>query len=155
MPGSVLASFRRLIALIESAVRDRTFDVFGATAIMLAALAWQLGKILIADPEILVYVPMLAGVFVSFGAMVFGVSAVAWLVVRLTVSFVRWRVREEIKPGQAWPAIASAIAVVIFLGVPELCEAVAWWQKHFFSLLPNEKPALKAIQEHFIRFFRD
>jgi hypothetical protein len=39
--------------LIGLALKDPRFDVLGVMVVMLPALAWELGKIVIADPDIL------------------------------------------------------------------------------------------------------
>jgi len=148
MHETLRVGFKRLIALIKGALRDSRFDAVGAGAIMLAALGWDLGKALLAHPDLLVFFPMATTFLIFAGAMVFGVGAVGWLAALLAISFVRWRLSEDIKPGQAWPAIILAAAGLIFFGVPELWEKAAWWQEHVFRRLPNETATLKACETY-------
>src|ERR1700743_134032 len=122
MLKSLLAKFRRLVSLLSSAVRDPKFDAVGAVAVMLPALTWDLGKTLLAHPDILLIFPMGIGFLIIAGAMFFGIGAVGWLAGLLAISFLRWRLSDDVKPGQAWPAIALALAGLIFFGIPELWE---------------------------------
>lgn len=146
MLKSLLARFRWLISLISSAIRDPKFDAVGAGAVMLPALTWDLGKVLLAHPDILLIFPMGIGFLIVVGAMFFGIGAVGWLAGLLAISFIRWRLSDDIKPRQAWPTIVLAVAGLIFFGIPELWEKATWWQEHVFRRWPNETVTLKACQ---------
>jgi len=108
MPGSTLARIKRLVASlawIGSTIRDPTFDPFGAVIVMLIALAWCLVTTVIAHPDILTSVP-LSMAFMALVAVIFlALGGAGWLIALLIQSLVRWRFREEIRPGMAWTEI--------------------------------------------------
>jgi hypothetical protein len=147
MPGSTLARIKRLVASlawIGSTIRDPTFDPFGAVIVMLIALAWCLVTTVIAHPDILTSVP-LSMAFMALVAVIFlALGGAGWLIALLIQSLVRWRFREEIRPGMAWTEIALVIGTAIFFGVPGVCEAVIWWHKHFLRFQPYEMAMLNA-----------
>jgi hypothetical protein len=147
MRGSTLARIKRVIAplaRIRSAIRDPGFDPFGAVIVMLIALAWRLAMTVISNPDILIVVPLVMAFIVLVAAMFLGVGGAGWLISLLIQSLVRWRFREEIRPGMVWTEIALVIGAAIFLGVPSLYDAVIWWQEHFLRFLPYETAALDA-----------
>ena len=147
MPGSTLARIKRLIAAlawIGSAIRDPTFDLFGAVIVMLIALAWCLVSTVISHPDILIDVPLSMAFIALVAAMFLAVGGAGWLIALLIQSLVSWRFREEIRPGMAWTEIALVICAAIFFGIPGVCEAVIWWHGHFLRFLPYEMAMLKA-----------
>ena len=149
MLKTLAANCRRAIALIGLATRDPRSDAIGTAVVMLVALSWELGKVFIGDPETFVIWPMAAAFLLVVGAMFFGVGAVVWLIVVLAVSLVRGRLGDEVKPGKTWSAIVLALGSLVFLGVPEFFEKLAWWQGHVFSRIPKEPAMLEACGTYF------
>jgi hypothetical protein len=148
MLKTLAANFRRVIALIGPVVRNPRSDAIGAAVVMLAVLGWELAKALISHSENLVFWPMVAAFLIVISAIFFGVGAVVWLVVVLTVSLVRGQLRDEVKPRRAWPGIVLALGGLVLLGVPELCEKLAWWQENVFSRIPNEPVVLEECRTY-------
>jgi hypothetical protein len=145
--NNLAAHFKRLTALIRPVIREPTFDSIGAMVIMLAALGWELIKVLVIHPDIFIFAPFAAIGLLLVLAALFGIGAVGWLIVQLVAVFVRWRVGEEAPSTRAWPAVVLGIAGLFFLGIPEVAEKLAWWQENLFRYLPQEPETLKACHK--------
>ena len=144
MLNNLAANFKRLFTSVRPVIREREFDSIGAVVIMLAALGWELVKLLVTHPDIFVFAPIAAVGLLLILAAVFGIGALGWLIVQLAAVFVRWRVSEEAQSKRAWPAIVIGIVGLVFLGIPEVGEKLAWWQENLFRYLPHEPETLKA-----------
>lgn len=133
-------------ARLSTLPADGAAQLAVAVMLTLAAVGVRLAVALRAEPG-LAFMPIVVAIG---AALLFFLGGALWLIVRLVQFWVESRVRAEAHRPVSRAERIWVVAVVLFLSVPELVEAVRFWHEHLLRHLPGEEAAIERFRHWYV-----
>ncbi len=127
----------------------------GAAILLIAALmAARLGHEIVREPT-LIYLPFFALIGLAVISVLLVLGGIGWLFLRVLPALIRFVVKPKEGQKLTFLDIAYGAAAAIFLGVPAISDAAAWWQEHVLKRISGEEAQVAWVNAAAERYFDD